>query len=334
MPNARELAARLPMPHVKPEEFEYLPDSGIYIATSKARDYAGRIIDTVGIFSPEGNFLPEHKMGVNGYQMIQMAQQMGLYLPSSGEWDNARQYFHDNPNQVFHGITGGEIEVGFISNSPEMTGTLLAFIIKNSRTNEFKFSDDVSDLLKGEGFDGRVALIEHPWVQERHDSFTDTLGRRYFFTRSPRTRIVDVTSMLGGRIPEMDGRHVQDYDSDLGIPTRFGAGAGPEYRGITFRSAGPHDPFDGPPMGTRMIIRGPVIYPTSQQMEGVSPERRYFIGAGYDVGDKLHIAARLASMDEPSAMMERVKSAVLSAATQEAAALAHRYGLEPESLFR
>lgn len=209
---------------IRPENFAPVPGaeagtkSYVYISNPRACD--GRVVQDL-----------------TGYDYVSMAQRHGLYPISSAEWGSARQYFQDNPKVKFGGMCGKEIEESFISGDTENTSTFLSF-----RGPE-GFPVDTHDLLKDAGFDGRIALIDFPYVIEGEN----------IFIPSPRIRIVDVT----GKIP-LESGYIMSYDEGLGVATA----AVPE------DPRNPEPPADSEyrdafwwikPEGTRHVYRGNVL---------------------------------------------------------------------------
>lgn len=166
--------------HVNPEDFVLIPKTKSYISVFRG-------------------CMEEPITGLNGYDEIRMVQEAGLYPTSSSEWGTSRKHFQLYSKREFNGKSGKEIEDGYKSKGVERTSTLLAF-----RENG-DFTPDVHDMLREEGFDGKIALIDFPYVQEDED----------IFIPSPRTRIVDVTD----KIPLENG-FIQNYDDGLGIPVK------------------------------------------------------------------------------------------------------------------
>ena len=185
-----QTSTQLPTAIVTPEDFEHIPDTGSYVATSKITGSKEKIIS-----------------GIKGYDMFRIAQELGLYLTSTEEWGKSREYFQNHPRNEFHGRTGKDIENGYISGHIEQTGSLLAFVEKD------QYPRDVHDLLKAERFDGKIALIDFPWAEKD--------GDEDIFVRSPRTRIRDVTEINHNPFPRGDG-FVHGYDPDTGLITKTG----------------------------------------------------------------------------------------------------------------
>lgn len=266
------------IPNVNPENFELIPATGSHVYTSKTIDYGGETITDL-----------------TGYDEIRMAQALGLNPTSSSEWGKSRKHFQEHPEQEFAGRTGADIEKEYISDEVERTSTLLAFRKENG-----DFAEDVHDLLKDAGFDGRIALIDFPYVQEDSD----------IFMPSPRTRIVDVS----GNLPSKDG-HIQNYDNDLGIPTKVGGEAGPDYYGAYFWIV---------PEGTRQLRRS--------RWEWHHREAGRFSVAANGVPSGSRVASRLSS-GNGSPVSELGKARVL-AAREELVGVCEKYGIDPDDVLR
>jgi len=269
------------MPKADIEKFVLVPATGSHVYTSKTVDYRGKPIKNL-----------------TGYDEIRMAQALGLNTTSSAEWGKSRRYFQDHPDQEFAGKRGADIEKDFISRFVERTSTLLAF-----RGDSGDFAEDVHDLLKDAGFDGKIALIDFPYVQEESD---------IFIPGNPRMRIVDVSDKL----PSKDG-HIQAYDDDLGMPTKVGEEPNPDYYGAYFRIR---------PEGTRQIIRCGWHWPLHE-------DRRFDVLAHWEPSrSDSHVASRLSSGNEPPSS-ELGKARVLSA-RKEIVGVCERYGLNPDDILR
>ena len=176
------MAATLIVPEVKPEDFVLIPETGSYVCISKARGYQGGVITNL-----------------TGYDEIRMAQKLGLYPTSSAERDKSRKYFQDNPEKDFGGQTGREIAESYITGEVERTATFISY-----RGADGEFPRDTHDLLKKLGFDGKIALIDFPYVQEDED----------ILIPNSRLRLVDISAN-----PPKAG-HGQEYDWDLGFFTK------------------------------------------------------------------------------------------------------------------
>lgn len=270
---------------VRPEKFVFIPATGSHVYISKANGY-----DVQNIIYQ------------NGYDGIRMAQRLCLNPTSSAEWCKSRKYFQDMSEVEFSGRTGCAIKYDYETGDAERTSTLLAF-----RSGSGDFPKDVQDLLKKAGFDGKVALIDFPYVQEDSD----------IFIPSPRTRIVDVS----GRLPSEDG-YIQDYDEDLGIPTKTGVEPNPNYDGACF-SIAPH--------GTRQVIR-------SFQTDLLGSGRRFRVFArwapSYDapVSNNVFASLRLSCGGEiPVSVLYKARAI---AAKDKVVEVCKKYGVEPEDIMR
>jgi hypothetical protein len=195
--------------------FVYIPKTGTYVAADKARSGDGGIIT-----------------GVSWYDAVEAARELGLYLASPGELAESRSYFEKNPYRKFRGRTGKGIARGYISGPFEMTGSALSF------RGGHGDPPDTYDLLRGAGFDGRVALIDHPWVLRE--------GDRRIFMPSPRLRIRDVTEIGGKPFPRRMGC-VQGYDPDTGLVTAVGPDPSLRFHGARYCVH---------PTGTKIVVRG------------------------------------------------------------------------------
>ena len=233
--------------NVKPEDFVLIPDTGSYVSIHKTQDYTGKVIT-----------------GLTGYDEIRMVQRLGLYLTSSEEWGRSRAYFQSHPDKDFQGQTGKEIEESYITGKAERVATFLAFKYDN------EFPADVHDMLKEAGFDGRIALIDFPHVQEDED----------IFISSPRTRIIDVTD----KVPLENG-HIQSYDYELGIPTAIGSKLD-KYYGAHF--------YIGPEAGTLQLLRG-------DWFQRYSESGRFGVLARWFPDSPIYgVGSRLSSENKPS----------------------------------
>lgn len=210
---------------------------------------------------------------VQGYQMVQIAQNLGLYLTSSEEWGKSRRYFQENADIKFHGKAGSEIENSYISRHIEQTGSLLSFKEKG------EFQGDTYDLLKKAGFDGDIALIDYPYVQKD--------GENLIFIKSPRMRIRDVTEINGKPFPKKEGR-VQEYDWDTGLITEVNHKINSNFDCAYYCIV---------PKGTRMVLRGGWFAPAP--MGG-----RFRVDVEWEPSNSHgDISARLSSRNKPSEIL-------------------------------
>lgn len=270
--------SKISIPGVRPDDFVLIPGTESWVSIQKTRNYRGKVIT-----------------GLSGYDEVRMAQSLGFYPTSSAEWGQSRQYFQDHPEENFQGRTGKDIEQEYISDQVERTATLLAF----AKNREFPV--DVHDLLKEAGFDGKIALIDHPYVQEDEDVFIS----------SPRTRVVDVSD----KVP-LESNYGQEYDPELGIFTKVGPEANQEFHGA-------HQWVT--PEGTRQLLRG---YWGWHHPGG----RRFRVDADWGPADSdSDVASRLSSGNDPS-FLDPEKTKIQAAGQEVLASLeevSEKYGLEP-----
>lgn len=261
-------------PNININNFVLIPATGSHVYISKTCNHKG---DTI--------------TDLTGYDSIRMAQSLGLNITSSSEWGKSREYFQRNPGKVFAGRTGADIEKEYTLGELERTSTLLAF-----RADNGDFPEDVLDLLKEAGFDGRIALIDLPYVQEKAD----------IFIPSPRTRIADVS----GRLPLVND-YIQTYDEDLGIPTKVSGEPKLGYHGAYFWIV---------PEGTRQIIRS--------HWNGST---RFNVYASLGPSSS-RAASRLSSGNEhPSPELEKAR---ILTARKELVGVCEKYGINPDAVLR
>jgi hypothetical protein len=250
--------ASLPTPMIVAEDFVYIPGSETYVAVGKMKGAKGNIIT-----------------GLSSYEWFLLAQELGLHIPSAAEWGRAREYFEKNPDRPFNGITGQEIELNFISGYVEQTGSVLAF------KENGQYAADVHDLLKAEGFDGEVALIDRPGVEKNDE-------RVFTKRKDGMTTITDVTEMGGKSFPRRGG-FVHGYDPVTGLITEVGVTSNLDFY---------YGYFSVEPKGTRAVIRThPIMVPRVL--------RRFDIDASLGVSrSPSSVAARLSSRGDPREVLK------------------------------
>jgi len=171
---------------LKLEDFITIPSLNVAIAKTKTRTADGKVLTRISWYVTK---LLIQRLGSN------------YFLPTSAQWNKAREYLQQNYP---------ELEKDFISGEYEWLDSLLAF--PNADGN-YSSRLQISSIKKG-----RVPLLIEQSKVERSDN-------GYVITDGKVTEVPE--------LPLKDG-YIQDWDEDLGLPTKVGENSNKKFKGAYF----------------------------------------------------------------------------------------------------
>lgn len=219
---------------IDPNNFKYNKKLGLYIYPTEAQYENGEIITNVDFF-----------------QAFKLAEQHGLVIPTSAQRGEERERMQKLDEEAGRSYDDEESqERSYITGVAEFTGSLLAFV-------DGDYPEVVCDLLRkkiGKKPSKNVFLIDVDAVD------TDN-GKEYISSGT----VSDVTEIDGNPFPKYDG-YIQEFNGELGLPTKLGDEPRDEYHGAYFWVI---------PEGVRATLRG-YWYGSASDLGG-----RFGVGAGY-----------------------------------------------------